>query len=114
MIVLRIIDLIGTPNAILHRFGLQVFNAITSHLENGEKVTLSFEGVKNCTTAFCHAAIGKLYLKFPGKLLKNKFQIAGIGGNPIWEEIIDECIELALHPEKQELQNEIVENLLQS
>lgn len=106
---LRIIDIIGTPNAILHKFGIQVFESISPFLQSNQEVTLSFEGLKNVTSGFCNASIGKAYLDFSdtGKLLA----IEGVGNYPIWQEKINDAIILALDPEKIILQDKAISEL---
>ena len=106
---LRIIDIIGTPNAILHKFGIQVFESISPILKSNQEVTLSFEGLKNITSGFCNASIGKAYLDFndAGKLLT----IEGAENNPIWQEKINDAIILARDPEKISIQDTAISEL---
>lgn len=107
---IKVIDIINTPNAILHSFGLKVFDSISEYLSNNQEITVSFEGLKNVTSAFCNASIGKAYLSFPdaSSLLK----LHGIESHPIWIEKIEDAVYLASNPEQIELQNRAISDLL--
>lgn len=107
---LRIIDIIGSPNAILHKFGMAVFTEVKQYLDKGETVQLSFEGLKGLTTAFCHASIGNIYEAF-GQQTPNIFQYTGINGHKIWEDKIREAIEFAQNPPKREFQQQLINEL---
>ncbi len=99
MAIVHIASFIGTPNAIIQKFGLQVFEEVSSHLSNREAVVLSFEDLKNATTGFFNASIGNIYKAFPEtaeKLLK----LEGIEQNPDWIEKVNDAIELVRNPEK--------------
>ena len=106
---IRIIDIIGTPNAIIHNFGVQVFNVIKPYLESGEEITLSFDGLRNITSGFCNASIGKAYLEYKdaGRLII----IKGADGNPIWLEKVQDAIDLTKNQEKVRLQDIAISEL---
>src|ERR1035437_2707893 len=109
MKTILIIDVIGSRNAILHSFGLQVFNEIKPYLSSNQLVTLSFEGIKNVTSGFCNASIGKAYLEFPhaGELIS----ISGIKDNLLWKEKKEDAIIHASYPEKIKMQDQAISEL---
>jgi hypothetical protein len=110
MTVLKIIDIINTPNAILHSFGLKVFEVASESISKNQSVVISFQGLKNITSAFCNASIGKLYLSFPKTSELLFFE--GLENNTLWKEKVQSSIELALNPEKREQQNQAISDLL--
>ena len=93
MTTLKIIDIIGSKNAVTHSFGLKVFEVVSQYLAKNEKVCLSFLEVKNITSGFCNASVGKLYLEFP-KNASTLLTFSGIS-KEIWKEKIDSSINLA-------------------
>ncbi|NCA75038.1 MAG: DUF4325 domain-containing protein [Alphaproteobacteria bacterium] len=105
----RITDIIGTQNAILHKFGLQVFEVIKPYISSNQPITLSFEGLRNITSGFCNASIGKAFLELSqtAKLLT----ISGIDNHPNWQETIQDSIALATTPDKIKFQEEAISEL---
>lgn len=109
---IKIFDIIGTPNAILHNFGLKVYDALKPYINKNIPVILSFESLKNVNSGFCNASIGKIYLEF--KNASSLLIIKGADQNPIWKEKIEDSIILATNPEKIRLQDQAVSDLLNS
>ena len=100
MTTILVSELIGTPNAILHPFGMEVYNKAKAVLETHRKVVIDLTGVKNATSAFFHASIGNLYRDL-GTSFYQKVKIEGIQGRPDWQERMDESIELVKNPKRQ-------------
>jgi hypothetical protein len=98
---LQILHIINTPNALLNNFGEMVAFEVEKHIAKGENVILSFEGLKGITSSFAYASIGNLYQKF-GKDLTKLLTLKGIE-NPIWQNKIDDAIELALNIEAKKI-----------
>jgi hypothetical protein len=98
---LQILHIIHTPNAILRTFGEIVAVEVEKYLAKGEKVVLSFEGLKGITSSFTYASIGNLYEKF-GAETKNLLTLQGIE-KAIWQTKIDDAIELALDKEAKKI-----------
>jgi hypothetical protein len=107
--VIKVLDIIETPNAILQKFGWQVYDFLSDKIENGQTIELSFEGLSNLTSSFCNASIGKLYTQY-GETLEEKFKIIGIT-DEYWQERIEESKLLALNPEKAKELSHIVADL---
>ena len=107
---IKILDVIKTRNAILHDFGIKVFNVIKPILESNEEVCISFNGLKNVTSGFCNASIGKLFLEIEqaGKLIK----IKGLEGHDIWQDKVSDAINLAKNPERLRILNDAISELL--
>ncbi len=112
MISINILDIIKSQNAVTHNFGIQVYEVISPLLSNNTPVCLSFDGLKNITSGFANASIGKLYMDFSkaGELLK----LEGVEKNVIWQEKVNNAIYLATNQEDIKLQNEAISELLSS
>ncbi len=95
---LNIVEIIGTPNAIIQKFGNQVFELMSSNLNSGASVVLDFAGITNLTSGFCNASIGQIYTKYP--LLAQNITIENIDLSSVWFEKIQDAIALAQNPEK--------------
>lgn len=107
--VVKVLNIIGTPNAILQKFGWQVHEFVSNKIESGQTVELSFEGLSNLTSSFCNASIGKLYTQY-GEILEEKFKIIDIP-DEYWQERIEESKLLALNPEKAKAFDSIIADL---
>ncbi len=99
---LQILNIINTPNAVLQGFGEKVALEVEKHLLKGEKVVLSFEGLRSVTSGFIHASIGYLYSKFD-KNITTLLQLKGVENNTLWQGKIDDAIELALDKEAKKI-----------
>jgi hypothetical protein len=106
---IKILDIINTPNAILHEFGLKVYDQAKPALIRGEEVKLSFENLRNVTSLFCNASIGKLYMEFPDKA-PNLLKVENIT-NEYWWESIGEAIELAQDLKRSNARKEAISDL---
>jgi hypothetical protein len=109
---IKIIDIIGTPNAILHNFGLKIYDVLKPYISQNIPVVLSFDSMKNVTSGFCNASIGKIYSEF--RNASSLLNIKGAEHNSIWQEKIQDSITLATNPDKIRLQDEAVSDLLYS
>lgn len=112
MTELIISDIINTRNAILHEFGIKVYNVAKQFIETNSPVSISFAGLKNVTSGFCNASIGKLYLDFPNA--ESLIEIKGLEGHKIWAEKVSNAIFLAKNPERARIQNDAISELLVS
>lgn len=52
--------------------GEKIYQEIKSNIDQGKSVQLTFEGVKDLTSSFLNTAVGQLYGKIDGKVLKEK------------------------------------------
>lgn len=55
--------------------GMPVFELISKELNEGNELTLDFEGVKFLTTAFLNSAIGTLYKDYTSEQLKERLHL---------------------------------------
>lgn len=110
MMLISIIDIIKTPNAVTHNFGIQVYDALLPHIKAKIPVTLSFRGLRNVTSGFANASVGKIYLDYP--YAKDILTLEGVEENQIWKEKVSNAIYLATNEDKIRLQNEAISELL--
>ena len=61
-----------SQNAVFHEDGLAVFEAVRQVIEDHDKIEVSFENIKVCTTQFLNASFGKLLLTYGEDVIKNK------------------------------------------
>jgi hypothetical protein len=107
MIKLKVIDIIGTDNAITHKFGLMVFKVIKDCIDKGYKVILSFEDLKGLTTAFLNCSIGNIYQTYPET--EKVFEYTHVKSD--WESKIKEAIHLARNAEERIYLEELIMSL---
>lgn len=112
MLKIKITDIINSKNAVSHGFGIKVYEHIHPFLLNKQPVTLSFVGLKNVTSGFANASIGKLFLSH--KSASELLNFEGLNKNIIWQEKVQDAINLATNPEKIEKQNNAISELLYS
>ena len=108
MPTINILQEIGSPNAILHRFGLHLFEVINREISKGEKVAVSFEGLHNVTSGFMNASFGNLYKRYGRKL--DSLMTLEIHDTD-WKEKFDDAKTLALEPEKAKILDEAIADL---
>ncbi|TKC00167.1 STAS-like domain-containing protein [Pedobacter cryophilus] len=96
---INIVDIIGTSNAIIQKFGNQIFEVASSYLNAGSSIVLDFHSISNLTSGFCNASIGQLYTKYPSIASAN-IVIENIDQSSVWYEKIQDSIVLAQNPEK--------------
>lgn len=70
-IVIRIFEVVGSALCVASDDGQKVHDQIAAALREGQKVQLSFLGVKSLTSAFLNAAVGQLYSEFSEDAVKN-------------------------------------------
>lgn len=99
MTIINIAKLIGTPNAIIQKFGLQVFDEVIKTIESGDNVVLDFGDLRNTTTGFFHASIGNLFRKY-GEEFFRLVIVSGIEKKGDWKEKYDEAIDLVKNPHR--------------
>jgi hypothetical protein len=83
---LNVSELIGKSSAVLHSDGLKLYEAIKEIAATNE-VTITFEGISHCTTAFLNASIGKFVVEDPNKIQYLKFENLGDPKSLIKEKI---------------------------
>lgn len=88
----RLADIIGSPTAISPNLGLRAFDFVQGVFQEGEAISIDFEGIESLTTAFCNAFIGKLYMSFDPELLDRNVQVIGIDPSDVWAKKIKNAI----------------------
>jgi len=94
MIKIKVLDIIKTKNAILHKFGLQVYEHVKPYLQNNQKISLSFEGIDKITSGFSNASVGRLFMDYPNA--GNLIELEGLKHiDPAYRDKIKDAINLA-------------------
>ena len=106
----NISDVLKSKDALLHSEGLTIFELINKAISKNKKITLSFTGLDNCSSAFLMAAIGKFYYDHPTKTktIEQYLKYNGIDKKYMLKERLEQVIENALDPEH----DKMVEDLL--
>ncbi|MBV6441134.1 MAG: DUF4325 domain-containing protein [Haliscomenobacteraceae bacterium CHB4] len=108
--LLHILDIIGTPNALLPEYGARIFKVARPLLAKGEPVELDFGGLRHASTTFFHSSIGELYLAFPDKFER---LVSAINmDRPDWKIKFEDALDLARNPRKVEDIRRAMEELL--
>lgn len=68
-------EIVGSPLCVASDDGKKVFQRISTALEAGHTVTVSFQNVNSLTSAFLNAAIGQLYGSFSEKEIRARLKV---------------------------------------
>lgn len=98
MFSINISTVIGTPNAIIQKFGLQIYDIVVETISTGKQVELDFSGLKNVTTGFFHASVGNLYKQY-GDEFYTLIQTKGLDTLD-WREKFQDAIEIVKNPSR--------------
>ena len=99
MHTIHVSELIGTPNAILHTFGIQVYEVALTALEKADRLVIDLTNLRNITSSFFHASVGNLYRDL-GEAYFQKIVLKGMETRPDWQEKIQEALELVRNPKR--------------
>jgi len=111
---LKIIDILQSPVAISPSAGLKVFEVINSFINKEESIRLFFDGIEDCTTAFCNATIGKLFMRYSQEKLKQLLIFPDLDQFPIWKDKIERSIQLGTDENMRESHQQNLTDLLAS
>ncbi len=107
-----ILYLIGTPNALLPKYGDLVFEAARLFLAKREPVELDFSGLRSASTTFFHSSVGELCLAFPDTF--DQLVSTVNMDRPDWKIKFADAIDLARNPYKMEDIRRAMEELLEA
>jgi hypothetical protein len=98
----RLVEVIGTELCTASEDGQKVYDAIASALRSGKNVHLSFDNVKDLTSAFLNAAIGKLYGEFSEDDLKTKLSVSNASPDDLalLKRVVDRAKEFFKDPQR--------------
>lgn len=109
-VVINISSLIGTPNAIIQKFGEILYTEAVPYINNNSLVTFDFDGIRNLTSGFCNASIGRLFLEFPSTA-DSLLHFINLNENSLWKEKVEDSIRLAKNPEESRLYDSALASL---
>ena len=111
MKTLKIKTIIKSVNAIGNYQAILITTELEKYFIKNEPVILSFEGLKNVSSAFILHIIVNSYLDFPNS--ENLFTFVDVK-EYIWKIKIQDAIDLAKDPERLALRNKLIEDLMNS
>lgn len=96
-----VFESIGGPSAISSADGTAVYEQIADALRRGDAAVLSFARVKDVTTAFLNAAIGRLYGDFDEELIREKLRVEHVEADQLvlLDGVIDRARDFFGNPE---------------
>lgn len=109
---LRIKKILGTPEAILPNYGLQVAKEVKKYLRGHKKVAISFKGLRYINTSFCGTLVSNLHHSSRKSTLK-RVRMVGLR-NPNWKIMMGNSIDLVTHPKKFKRYQKALEDLAHS
>ncbi len=92
--IVKIIDIIGSSVAISPNKATFLYEHLKKVVQSNEKVVYSFVNVQDCSSAFCNASIGKLYMNLEPKKIASLITFSDFGDNEIWNEKVNRAINL--------------------
>lgn len=99
---IKILDIIGTPNAVLRSTAQDFYIEIES--SSNKNIILNFEGIENLSSGFCNASIGKIVMKYPE--IKNNISIINLN-----DEILKRKVDSAINFEANSSINTQIDDL---
>lgn len=110
--LLHILNIIGTPNALLPQYGMLVLEAARPFLVKKEVVELDFEGLRHASTTFFHASVGEMFLAFRDDFdhLVSTIHM----DREDWKIKFEDALDLARNPRKIEDIHRAMEELLEA
>jgi hypothetical protein len=92
MEAIKLIDIIKSEFATSPKKGLLAYDFVADIISLNKEIIISFDGVEDCTTAFCNAFIGKIYMDFDVEKINALLHIQDLPNNGIWEKKIKNAI----------------------
>ena len=85
---MNLTEIIESTAAISPRTGQKAYDFVSAYLTDSKPVTISFEGITDCTSAFCNTFIGKLYMNFSPAQVDSLVTLQGLEGHDLWDKKI--------------------------
>lgn len=108
MEAIKLIDIVKSEFATSPKKGLLVYDFVVEIISSNKDILISFEGIEDCTTAFCNAFIGKIYMDFDIEKVNSLLHFRDLPENGIWEKKIKNAILLGTNDN---MRNERIANL---
>lgn len=111
---MNLIDIIESNAAISPRTGQKAYDFVSSMLEKSKSVTISFNGVTDCTSAFCNSFIGKLYMNFSPDLVDSLLHFEGLSNHELWQKKVHNAILLGTNENVRSVRQSNIDDLILS
>jgi hypothetical protein len=112
MKAIKLVDIIKSEFATSPKKGLLAYNYVADLLSSNKEILISFDSIDDCTTAFCNAFVGKLYMDFETDKLKHLLHFNSLN-NPIWQKKINNAILLGSNENIRNERNANLEELIE-
>lgn len=110
--IVKIIDIIGSSVAISPSKATSLYEHLKNAVQSNQKVVYSFIDVQDCSSAFCNASIGKLYMNLEPKTIKGLITFSDFGDNEIWNEKVNRAIDLGTEENYRNSSQQALEEIL--
>lgn len=85
---MKLTEIIESTTAISPRTGQKAYDFVSAYLMDSKPVTISFQGITDCTSAFCNTFIGKLYMNFSPAQVDSLVTLQGLEDHDLWSKKI--------------------------
>jgi hypothetical protein len=85
---MKLTEIIGSATAISPIKGQIAYDYVANLLSNASYITISFDGISDCTSAFCNSFVGKLYMNFDPQLVDSLITFEDLDFDGIWNKKI--------------------------
>jgi len=109
---MKLKDIIHSVSAISPQKGLVAYEFVSNHLKSSKDVEISFEGIEDCTSAFCNSFVGKLYMTFDTKLVDSKLHLTDIDKDNIWFKKLETAKLLGTNENIRQVRQSSIEDLM--
>lgn len=108
----KIIDIIGSRVAISPSKANLLYDYFVDVLKTKSVSVFSFAGIEDCSSAFCNASIGKLYMNYDRHLIDGLIHFSDYEKEEIWSEKIKRAMRLGIEKNLRDNNQMALENLL--
>lgn len=108
----KIIKIIGSPVAISPSKASLLYEHFLMVIKSGNRTEYSFEGVQDCSSAFCNASIGKLYMNCDEKVVSSLISFTDFDEEGIWKEKVNRAIMLGSEENYRNSNQQTLEEIL--
>lgn len=108
MEAIKLIDIIKSEFATSPKKGSLAYDFVADIISSNKDILISFEAIEDCTTAFCNAFVGKIYMDFDTEKVNTLLHFSDLPNNSIWEKKIKNAILLGTN---ENVRNERIANL---
>lgn len=110
--MVRIIEIIGSPVAISPLKASLLYTHFVQMFESKTQVVYSLKGIDDCSSAFCNASVGKLYMNYNEKIISSLISFTDFDEEGIWAEKINRAKQLGIEENYRSSNQQTLEEIL--